>query len=74
MTVSNSGIFKILFCCVLTSSLLSQFAFAQAPSPVKATPNRTAYFPQTEDLAPDEMPNYSTASNSTLIQLGDYIL
>jgi ribonuclease Z len=53
--MSNTKILKIIFCCVFASSLVSQFAFAQAPSPVKATPNRAAYFPQTEDLAPDEM-------------------
>ena len=40
----------LLLICGLTLS-----AGAQAPSPVKATPNRDAYFPGTEDLKPDEM-------------------
>lgn len=50
--------------CTMLIPIITSFDFAahsasaetsQTPSPVKATPNRDAYFPGTEDLRPDEM-------------------
>lgn len=55
MSVGKTVFFNLLCGCFLASILVTQIAIAQAPSPVKATPNRAAYFPQTEDLKPDEM-------------------
>jgi ribonuclease Z len=49
---------KLLHGTILVLSFtlsLGQLASAQAPSPVKATANRDAYFPGTEDLNPNEM-------------------
>ena len=51
MSIQNS----VVYGCLVVGILITNIAIAQAPSPVKATPNRAAYFPQTEDLKPDEM-------------------
>jgi ribonuclease Z len=51
-----------IVCAVIMASILTNASFNKAyaaptaaPSPVKATQNRDAYFPGTEDLGPNEM-------------------
>jgi ribonuclease Z len=53
----SGGIMKLIIVLLTLSFGLSttQQSNAQGPSPVKATANRDAYFPGTEDLKPNEM-------------------
>jgi ribonuclease Z len=58
----SSFVGTTIVCVVIMSSILMNVSFNKAhaaptagPSPVKATQNRAAYFPGTEDLQPNEM-------------------